>query len=101
MGSNVSLYPLCAWSPKGKRAQYSVPRNRGKNTTLIASLTTEGIGSSVAIEGSTDALIFETYIEHFLVPTLRAGQVVVMYNLNAHKGEHAREFIKGAGCELL
>ncbi len=81
MGSNTSLYPLCAWSPSGERARCSVPRNRGKNTTLMASVIIEGMGPSLAIEGSTDALAFETYIEQCLVPTLRAGQVVVMDNL--------------------
>jgi transposase len=101
MGSNTSLYPLCAWSPSGERARCSVPRNRGKNTTLIASVTIEGMGPSLAIEGSTDALAFETYIEQCLVPTLQAGQVVVMDNLNAHKGERVRELVEGAGCELL
>jgi hypothetical protein len=34
MGTNTSLSPLRAWSPKGQRAYCSVPRNRGKNTTL-------------------------------------------------------------------
>ena len=101
MGSNTSLYPLRAWSPTGERARCSVPRNRGRNTTLLASMTIEGMGPLVAIEGSTDALVFETYIEQSLVPTLPAGQVVVMDNLNAHKGERVRELVEEAGCELL
>jgi hypothetical protein len=28
MGTNISLSPLYAWAPKGKRAHWSVPRNR-------------------------------------------------------------------------
>jgi hypothetical protein len=36
MGTNTSLHPLYAWSPKGERARCSVPRNRGPNTTLAA-----------------------------------------------------------------
>jgi transposase len=101
MGSNISLSPLRAWSPIGERARSSVPRNRGKNTTLLASMTSEGMGPSMAIEGSTDTLVFETYIEHFLAPVLRLGQVVVMDNLNAHKSERVREIVEEAGCELL
>jgi integrase len=38
MGTNVSLCPLYAWSPKGERAFGSAPRNWGKNVTLLASL---------------------------------------------------------------
>ena len=66
MGSNTSLYPLRAWSPTGERARCSVPRNRGRNTTLLASMTIEGVGPLMAIEGSTDALVFEAYIEQSL-----------------------------------
>jgi hypothetical protein len=38
-GSNIALTPLYGWAPKGERAHGSVPRNRGKNTTLLASLS--------------------------------------------------------------
>jgi transposase len=101
MGSNTSMYSLCAWSQRGQRVRCSVPRNRGKNTTLLASITITGMGPSLAIEGSMDALVFETYVEQFLVANLRVGQVVVMDNLGAHKGERVRELIEEAGCELL
>ena len=101
MGSNTSMAPVCAWSPKGERVLCSLPRNRGKNTTLLASMTTEGMGPSLAIEGSTNSEVFETYIERVLVPALQAGQVVAMDNLNAHKGERVRELVEEAGCELV
>ncbi len=32
----------------------------------------------MSVEGATDGAAFETYVEHFLVPTLEEGQVVVM-----------------------
>ena len=84
-----------------ERAYCSVPRNRGKNTTLLASMSVQGMGSSLAVEGATTAAVFETYVERVLAPTLRKGQVVVMDNLSAHKGEKVRELIEGRGCELL
>ena len=102
MGTNTSLHPLYAWpSPKGERARCSVPRNRGPNTTLLASMTAEGMGACLAVEGATTRLVFETYIEKVLLPSLRHGQVVVMDNLSAHKGERVRELVESAGCELL
>ena len=36
-----------------------------------------------------------------LVPSLQAGQVVVMDNLSAHKGSKVRELIESRGCELI
>ncbi|WP_242527418.1 IS630 family transposase [Ktedonosporobacter rubrisoli] len=41
-GTHIGLTPLHAWAPKGKRAYDHVPRNRGKNLTLIASLSWDG-----------------------------------------------------------
>ena len=55
----------------------------------------------MALEGSTTREVFEAYIEHFLAPALKGGQVVVMDNLSAHKGERIRKLIEDRGCELL
>ena len=58
-GFHTSMTRLRARAPKGKRAYGKVPRNRGKNTTLIAAITLEeGMGESMTIEGATDALAF-------------------------------------------
>jgi hypothetical protein len=82
MATNTSLSPVYGWSKKGERAHCSVPRNRGKNTTVLSSMSVEGMGSSLAVEGATIALVFEAYVERVLAPTLRKGQVVVMDNLS-------------------
>ncbi len=101
MGANTALYPLYAWSRRGERVRMKVPRNRGPNTTLLSSMSTEGMGPSLAVEGSTNAVVFEAYVERMLAPTLQSGQVVVMDNLSAHKGKRVKELIEGRGCELL
>ena len=101
MGSNVSLSPLYAWSRRGERAFGSAPRNWGKNVTLLSSITAEGLGQSLAVEGSTTREVFETYLEGVLAPSLSPGQVVVMDNLSSHKGGKVREIVEGCGCELL
>jgi|SRR5215218_439967 len=89
MGTHTSLAPLYGYSPRGQRAFFKVPRNRGTNTTLLASLCCEGMGPSMVVEGSTAKELFEAYVEHFLAPTLRAGQLVVMDNLSAQKGKRS------------
>ena len=101
MGTNTSLSPIYAWAPKGRRAHCSVPRNRGKNTTLLSSMSLSGMGPSLAVDGPTDREVFEAYVERVLAPTLRAGQVLVMDNLSVHKGERVRELIEHRGCQLL
>jgi transposase len=101
MGTNTSLSPIYAWAPKGQRVYWSVPRNRGANTTVLSSMSPEGMGPSLTVEGSTTSVVFEAYVEQVLAPTLRKGQVVVMDNLSAHKGERVRELIECRGCRLL
>jgi DDE superfamily endonuclease len=100
-GTHTSLAPVYGYSPKGERLKLSVPRNRGKNTTLLASITLEGMGPSLAVEGSTTAEVFEAYLEHVLLPELQKGQVVVMDSLPAHKPKRVRELIERRGCQLL
>jgi len=97
MGVHTSLAPIYGYAPRGERLRQSVPRNRGKNTTLLSSMTTGGMGPSLAVEGATTAQVFETYIEKMLVPMLRAGQIVLMDNLGAHKLRRIRELIEGQG----
>jgi transposase len=101
MGTNTSLSPIYAYSPRGQRAYCSVPRNRGPNTTLLSCMSVEGMGASLVVAGATNRGVFEAYIERVLSPELRPGQVVVMDNLTAHKGERVRELIEEQGCELL
>ena len=101
MGTNTSLHSTYAWSKKGQRAYCSVPRNRGKNTTLLASMSVEGMGPSLAVTGSVNATVFEAYLEQVLLPELNPGQIVIMDNLSAHKSERGRELIEAAGCEVL
>jgi transposase len=101
MGTNTSLAPLHRWSRRGERAYLSAPRNRGRNTTLLASMSSEGMGPTLAVEGTTNKAVFEAYVERALAPSLKAGQVVVMDNLSAHKGEEVREIVEGRGCALL
>ena len=81
MGTNTSLSSMYAWALKGQRAFRSVPRNRGPNTTVLSSMSIEGMGPSLTVEGATTSAVFETYVEQVLAPTLRRGQVVVMDNL--------------------
>ena len=102
MGTNTSLPLVYAWASKGQRAYCSVPRNRGKNTTVLSSMSVEeGMGPSLTVEGATTSAVFEAYVEQVLAPTLRNGQVVVMDDLSAHKGERVRELIEERGCELI
>jgi hypothetical protein len=58
-GTHISMDRLRSRAPRGVRAYGKVPRNRGKNLTLIASMSLYGMGESMCVEGATDAAAFE------------------------------------------
>jgi transposase len=99
--TNTSLSPIYGWSRRGQRVRFEAPRNWGANVTLLSSMTLEGMGPSLAVEGATTKTVFETYVERVLAPALSPGQKVVMDNLSSHKGSRIRELIDARGCELL
>ncbi len=98
--TNIAMVPRYARAPKGRRAFGKAPRNWGTNVTLISSITLEGMGPSLSIEGSADGDSFSLYLEEVLCPALRRGQIVVMDNLSVHKSKRVRDLIEQRGCEL-
>ena len=99
-GSNLDLTPRYARAPRGTRAIDTTPRNTPVNTTLIAAMTTAGMGPAMLVDGATDTAVFLAYCEQVLVPSLTPGQIVVLDNLSAHKDRRVRAVIEAAGCAL-
>jgi hypothetical protein len=61
-----------------------------RSTTLLSSMSLEGMGPSLTVEGSTTARVFETYVKEVLAPSLEPGRIVVMDNLGAHRPTRVR-----------
>ena len=90
-----------AWAPQDQRATGSVPRNHGKNTTLVAALTPAGLQVPWMIEGAINTDSFVWYITEQLAPTLNPGQMVVLDNLSVHKAARIRQALEARHCQLL
>jgi transposase len=98
--TNIAMVPRYGRAPRGERAHGRAPRNWGKNVTLISSITTEGMGPSMSIQGSSDTESFSLYVREVLAPSLKSGQIVLMDNLSVHKSAWVRELIEERGCLL-
>jgi len=98
--TNIAMVPRYARAPKGERAFGKAPRNWGKNVTLISSISWEGMGPSMSIQGSSDTESFSLYMREVLAPCLKSGQIVLMDNLSVHRGAWVRELIEEKGCQL-
>ena len=51
-------------------------------------------------DGPINRVVFVAYVEQFLVPVLKPGDIVIMDNLAAHKGDLIRKAIEAAGATL-
>jgi transposase len=97
----TTLTRLRARAPRGTRAIGRVPHKRWQSVTLLASLTTRGMGAAMVLNGALARESFEAYVEQLLLPTLVPGQIVVLDNLPVHKSARARRLIEAAGCQVL
>ena len=100
-GSHIAMTPLYAYAPRGQRAVGKVPRNYGAIMTLIASMSAQGMGEALILDGAADAAAFEVYVEQLLAPSLKPGQIVMLDNLSIHQGPRVKEAIEARGCRLL
>jgi transposase len=69
--------------------------------TFLAALRADGIAAPCVFDGPINGDLFRAWVEQFLVPTLRQGDIVVLDNLGSHKGAAVRRAIRGAGAHLL
>jgi transposase len=100
-GANITLARRYGWAPRNERCHGAVPRNYGRNLTLIASLSLQGIEAPMLLDGAVDTVAFTRYVEAVLLPTLRPGELVIWDNLSAHTHPPIRAMIEAAGCRLL
>jgi transposase len=95
------MTPLRGWGPRGQRLIGKAPHGCWRTLTFLAALRVDRIDAPCLFNGPINGEKFRAYIERFLVPTLRAGDIVVLDNLGSHKGKAVRQAIRGAQAHLL
>ena len=92
---------LRGWAPKGERLIDKVPQGRWKTATFLAALRQDRIDAPCLFDGPINGERFRAYVEQFLVPTLKPGDVVILDNLGSHKGKAVRRAIRDVGARLV
>ena len=69
--------------------------------SVIAAYCQGQLLAPLRFEGHTHALLFNLWVEQFLVPVLQRGQVVILDNASFHQSSKTRQLIEDAGCQLL
>jgi transposase len=86
---------------RGQRLIGRVPHGRWTTMTFLAGLRVDGIIAPCVIDGPINGPMFLAWVTQFLVPNLRAGDIVVLDNLGSHKGQAVRRVIRDARAHRL
>jgi transposase len=87
-------------APKGRRCIASAPLGHWETTTFVAALRHQQLTAPMLTDGPMDGEVFLAYVEKFLCPTLKPGDIVVLDNLSSHKVAGVREAIAATGATL-
>ena len=100
-GLSTKMARLRGRAPYGERCRAGVPHGHWKTTTFTGALRLTGMTAPFVYDGAMNGTVFLAYVEQVLVPTLSAGDVVIMDNLPAHKAVGVRDAIEAAGARLM
>jgi transposase len=99
--AKTNMTRLRGWAPRGRKLLAKVPQARWRTLTFLAALRCNRIDAPCVIDGPIDGKSFLAYVEHFLVPALKPGDIVFIDNLGSHKGKAVRRAIRAAGAKLF
>ena len=100
-GTTTKMTRLRGRCRKGERLHARAPFGHWKTQTFIAALRSTGLTAPFVVDAPMNRLIFDTYIETQLAPTLNKGDVVILDNLAAHKSPAAEKAIRDRGAWML
>ena len=100
-GTNTKMVRTRGRCHRSRRLIGKAPWGHWKTTTFVAGLRHNRISAPFVLEGAMNGQCFLTYLETILVPSLSAGDIVVMDNLPAHKVAGARKLIEAANATLI
>jgi transposase len=100
-GVNTTMARLYGRCPRGVRLVDHAPAGHYSTYTLMSALRLDGVVAPLLLDGPVDGHTFGTYVEEHLAPTLRPGDILVIDNLPAHKGERVSRAVEAAGCTLV
>ena len=99
--TNTKLTRLRGRYMKGQRLRAKAPFGRWGTQTLIAGLRCNSLVAPWVVNAPMNRVIFDTYIETQLAPQVRAGDVVILDNLAAHKSQKAEAILRSRGAWFL
>lgn len=86
--------------PRGKRLAATRPYGHWQTLTFVAALRCDRLAAPCVFDGPINGPRFLAYVAQCLLPTLSAGDIVILDNLSSHKRAAVRTAIERAGATL-
>jgi len=99
--TKTNMTPLRGRSRRGERLLGAAPFGHWNTSTFLAGLRHDRIIAPAVFDGAINGSCFRAWVEQFLAPALRPGDVVVADNLGSHKIAGVRQAIEARGASLL
>jgi transposase len=100
-GIDSYLHRSHGWALSHERTYGEVSGKRFARESFIAAKCSSKVLAPLCFQGTCNTLLFNAWVEQFLVPQLRKGQLVILDNATFHKSQRVKELIENAGCHLL
>jgi transposase len=97
----TNMAPLRGWGTRGERVITHVPHGHWQTMTFIGALRHDRIEAPWVLDGPINAEAFKTYVRAELLKTLKPDDIVVLDDLNSHKGKAVRAVVKAIGARLF
>jgi transposase len=96
--ATTAMTPTRGRSLRGTRCSGSAPGGHWKTTTFVCALRSAGLIAPLVLDGPINGAAFRAWVEQFLVPELKPGDIVVMDNLGSHKVPGVQAAIESSGA---
>lgn len=99
-GIHRAMSRVYARAPRGARARVTEPVERGRNISVITALRLSGVCATMMIEEAVDGPVWDQYVEHFLLPAVQPGEVILWDRIGFHGSVRALKLLKAAGARI-
>ena len=100
-GIDAYLHQSFGWAPRGMKVYGEIPGKRFARESFVAAKCGADILAPFCFRGTCNTDLFNFWLEKFLCPVLKPGQVVILDNATFHKSEKTKKLIENSGCTLL
>jgi len=100
-GIDKYIYREYGWSPRGEKIHDIISGRKYKRVGIVAAQIGKEIVAPLQYDGAMDSILFETWFEQRLLPSLLEKTVIVMDNATFHRKRKLLSLVRGTRYEII